>query len=64
MGENAIGVRIAKFFQDMGMFTGIVDRVRNVGRETLYHVLYDDGDEEELAVDVRVRLGVSTVRID
>ncbi len=32
MGENAIGVRIAKVFQDMGMFTGIVDRVRNVGQ--------------------------------
>jgi hypothetical protein len=26
MGENAIGVRIANVFQDMGMFTGIVDR--------------------------------------
>jgi hypothetical protein len=45
MGENAICVRMAKVFQDMGMFTGIVDRVRKVGRETLYHVLYDDGDE-------------------
>ncbi len=49
VGEAAIGVGIAKIFQDLGMFTGIVDRVRKEGRETLYHVLYTDGDEEELS---------------
>jgi hypothetical protein len=49
VGEAAIGVGIAKIFQDLGMFTGIVDRVRKDGRETLYHVLYTDGDEEELS---------------
>jgi hypothetical protein len=49
MGERAIGVGIAKIFQDLGMFTGIVDRVRKEGRETLYHVSYADGDEEELS---------------
>ena len=46
VGEAAVGVRIAKVFQDLGMFKGIVDRV---DREMLYHVLYDDGDEEELS---------------
>ena len=49
VGEAAIGVGIAKIFQDLGMFTGIVDRIRKEGRETLYHVLYTDGDEEELS---------------
>jgi hypothetical protein len=28
---------------------GFPDKVRKEGRETLYHVLYDDGDEEELS---------------
>jgi hypothetical protein len=27
----------------------VVDRMRKEGRETLYHVLYTDGDEEELS---------------
>jgi hypothetical protein len=49
MGGNVVGVRIAKKFQDLGMFTGTVDRVRKEGRETLYHVLYDDEAEEELS---------------
>ena len=49
MGEAAIGVGIAKVFQDLGLFIGVVDRVRKEGRETLYHVLYTDGDEEELS---------------
>jgi hypothetical protein len=49
VGEAAIGVGIAKLFEGLGMFRGIVDRVRKEGRETLYHVLYTDGDEEELS---------------
>jgi hypothetical protein len=49
-GEMAVGVGIAKFFQDLGMFKGVVDRVRKEGRELLYHVTYEDGDEEELSL--------------
>jgi hypothetical protein len=47
-GEKAVGVGIAKKFQDLGLFKGVVDRVRKEGREFLYHVAYEDGDEEEL----------------
>ena len=49
-GEKAVGVGIAKNFQDLGLFKGVVDRVRKEGRELLYHVAYEDGDEEELSM--------------
>jgi hypothetical protein len=32
------------------MFKGAVDRVRKEGRELLYHVTYEDGDEEEFSL--------------
>jgi hypothetical protein len=52
-------VRIAKVFLDLGLFTlilnlhgckGFIDKVRKEGRETLYNVIYNDGDEEELSM--------------
>lgn len=49
-GDMAVGVGVAKIFQDLGLFKGVVDRVRKEGRELLYHIAYEDGDEEELSM--------------
>lgn len=50
-GEDAVGTRIARTFGEQGMFYGSVSQVkqsRNGRGKTLYHIKYDDGDEEDL----------------
>jgi hypothetical protein len=47
--SDAIGCYVAKDFED-GMFRGIVQSVDGDGAEAFYHIMYSDGDEEDLAV--------------
>ncbi len=47
MGDNAIGVSVAKLFEGVE-FRGIVDGVRTARKRVYYHVTYSDGDEEEM----------------
>ena len=51
LGDGAVGARVAREFGNLGVFTGTVNRVKHGKSKrarTLYHVTYDDGDEEDL----------------
>jgi hypothetical protein len=47
-GEKAIGVTIAKTFDEV-QFRGVIDKFRGERGRYIYHVTYTDGDEEELS---------------
>ena len=46
-GKRAIGVSVAKMFDGV-QFKGTVDSFRQARQRHYYHVVYTDGDEEEL----------------
>ena len=51
MGGGAVGARAAREFGSLGVFTGAIDRVKHEASKrarALYHVAYDDVDEEGL----------------
>lgn len=57
----AVGMRVLKSFGDHGVFEGKVDRLRTEKTEggksrTVAHVVYTDGDEEEMYGNIVVRL--------
>jgi hypothetical protein len=48
MGQRAVGVTVAKTFDGV-QFRGTIDRFRQARKRMYYHVIYTDGDEEELS---------------
>jgi hypothetical protein len=48
VGEKAVGKTVAKLFDGVE-FRGTVDRFRTERKRYVYHVIYTDGDEEELS---------------
>lgn len=49
--KTYIGKRIAKWFEDDELYFGTVDQVsRQDEKETWWHVVYDDGDQEEFDI--------------
>ena len=51
LGDGAVGGKVARDFGDLGVFHGTVRRVKHgktKGNGTLYHIIYDDGDSEDL----------------
>jgi hypothetical protein len=46
LGDKTIGKTVAKTFDGV-KYTGIVDRFRTERKRHIYHVTYNDGDEEE-----------------
>ncbi len=51
-GEAAVGVGVARDFgTDGGMFKGKVVHVRKNRQRYIYHILYEDGDEEDFDLE-------------
>ncbi len=51
-GEAAVGVRVARDFgRDGGIVKGKVVHVRKNRQRHNYHILYEDGDEEDFDLD-------------
>jgi hypothetical protein len=51
-GEACIGIHVARDFGgDLGIFKGSIVRVDLNRRRPLYHVVYDDGDEEDYDIE-------------
>jgi hypothetical protein len=47
IGKRAIGKTVAKMFESIE-YKGMVDKFRQVRQRYYYHIVYDDGDEEEM----------------
>ncbi len=51
-GEAVVGVGVARDFgKDLGIFKGKVVDVRKIRQKYIYHILYEDGDEEDFDVE-------------
>ena len=69
-GEAAVGVGVARDFgKDLGIFKGKVVHVRKNRHRDIYHILYEDGDEEdfdveeyEFAYELRLGLEIGKIR--
>ena len=53
LGQEAVGCSVARDFGESegGIFNGVVDSARLVRTRWIYHILYEDGDEEEMDAD-------------
>lgn len=51
-GQEAVGVGIARDFgKDVGVFKGVVTKVREHRKRNIYHVQYEDGDSEDFDLE-------------
>jgi hypothetical protein len=49
LGQNAVGVAVCRDFgEQWGIHEGDVSSVKGNGTNALYHIIYADGDEEDM----------------
>jgi hypothetical protein len=46
-GQDAVGVKVARDFGELGIFKGEVERVEEERKRFYYNIIYEDGDREE-----------------
>jgi hypothetical protein len=47
LGQGAVGVQVARDFEELGVFRGVVESVEIERKRFYYNIIYEDGDKEE-----------------